>query len=121
MICKLDAKLDCRTRGCVYKMECSECKGKYGGQTSRSIYERMREHECDNGKKVEKCPLWKHSLEYHEGIEFNYEVRIVSECFGKPSRRLITEAYEIDGMAQDETMNSKREWRYVKLSKVRMV
>ena len=121
VICRIGMNVDCRTRGCVYKIECNECNRKYGGQTGRSIYERIKEHENDNGKRMEKCPLWKHSLEYHEGRAFEYGVNILSECFGKPSRRLITEALEIDRMGPDETMNSKREWSYVKLSKVRLI
>ena len=46
------------------------------------------------------------------------EVKITDKSFGKPSRRMITEAVMIEGLRDEETMNSKQEWTYVKLNKV---
>ena len=40
------------------------------------------------------------------------------KCFGKPSRRLITEAVMIEELGENETMNSKSEWGYVNLRKI---
>ena len=39
-------------------------------------------------------------------------------CFGKPSRRLITEAVLIGELKDNEVMNSRREWSYACLNKV---
>ena len=73
-VCKDDEKVDCRPRGVVYEIQCEEdgCSMKYIGHTSRSVYERMKEHNNwnerskeDNGK-----PLIKHSREFHGGSEF---------------------------------------------------
>ena len=47
------------------------------------------------------------------------DITILSECFGKPTRRMITEAVMIDDVPEEEAMNGKSEWTYVKLSKVR--
>jgi hypothetical protein len=121
VICKIDSDFDCRTRGCVYEIRCKECNRKYRGQTGRSTYERTGEHMDDWEKKRDRCPLWRHSMQYHSGAEFEYEIKIVSRCFGKPTRRLITEAVAIDELTPDMTMNNKAEWSYVNLSKVNIV
>ena len=67
-----------------------------------------------------KESLWRHSQLCHEGQEFELGVRVVSRDYGKPSRRLITESIMIDSLKEDETMNSKREWTYADLNKVRI-
>ena len=85
-----------------------------------SCSRQVQQYERDKKKKMDRCPLRKHSVEYHGSREFKYRVKIMSESFGKPSRRLITEALLIDGMKEQETMNSKKEWSYVKLSKVKI-
>ena len=43
-----------------------------------------------------------------------------SKDYGKPSRRLITEAVLIDNLVDAQTMNSRREWTYTNLNKVRI-
>ena len=40
------------------------------------------------------------------------------KCFGKPSRRMITEAVTIGEIDEEESMNNKREWTYVALDKI---
>ena len=60
----------------------------------------------------------RHSDECHGGHAFEFEVKILSRCFGKPSRRLITEAVLIGKLKDGEVMNSKREWSYAYLNKV---
>ena len=118
-ICSRGLPANCRSRGCVYQMKCVEHGQLYRGQTGRSAYERTKEQVSawENGD--EECPLMKHSMLYHEGKVFEIDVRILSECFGKPTRRMITEAVMIDSVPQEKAMNNKSEWTYVKLSKVR--
>ena len=65
VICKNDQKVNCKARGVVYEVECLEegCGMKYMGQTGRSLYERMKEH---NNWNVRDCnesikPLVRHS------------------------------------------------------------
>ena len=112
--------IDCRTRGCVYEIECKDCERKYRGTTGRSLYERIGEHASKWEKQESECPLMRHSILFHSHRTFDFEVKVLSNCYGKPSRRLITEAVHIHELGEDETMNSKSEWSYVELDKVRV-
>ena len=49
---------------------------------------------------------------------FEFEIEILSRCYGKPSRRMITEAVLIEELNEEETMNSRKEWTYTRLDKV---
>ena len=116
----------CRTRGCVYFICCAECKDKvkeekYRGQTGRSIYERMSEHFDLYNKADEKSILWKHALKHHNGEKYPIEIKIDSQCFGQPTRRLITEAVLISKMDCSESMNGKEEWSYYKIPQIDIV
>ena len=113
-----DIQIDCRSRGCVYEMRCKECERKYRGQTGKSTYERTCEHIGDWKGEKERCPLWKHSKIHHNKQRFDFDIEIISQFFGKPTRRLITEAVVIDELNAEERMNKKEEWSYAKLSKV---
>ena len=119
--CKTDSEIDCRTRGCAYSIVCEECERIYRGQTGRSIYERCKEHEDDYKNQMDKCPIWRHSILCHDKQRFSYKIRIEGKCFGKPSRRLITESVLIDELSAEQTMNSKKEWTYHKLQKVQIM
>lgn len=118
LVCKVGKPGDCRTRGCVYQLMCKEDNRVYRGQTGRSLYERFKEEVRDWWNQEESSPLWRHSELFHDGEEFDVGVEVLSECFGKPSRRMITEAVAIEELKDDETMNNKREWTYTKLNKV---
>ena len=71
IICREGMDVDCRKRGVIYEIECMEdgCKKKYVGQTGRSLYERMKEHNVYNEKdrENESKPVAKHSYEEHQG------------------------------------------------------
>ena len=120
-VCRSGKGADCRTSGCVYQLTCREDLRKYRGTTSRSVYVRTCEEFRDWAKQDDGSPLWKHSQLYHGGGDFEVDVEILAKCYGKPSRRKITEAVLIDELPENESMNSKKEWSYVKLSKVGMV
>ena len=120
LLCCQGSNSDCRTRGCVYEYECLQCIRIYRGQTGRSMYERGKEHLEAWEAADDECPLQRHANIYHEGGHFEAEVKIIARCYGKPSRRLITEAVMIDEIPPDKTMNSKSEWSYVKLAKVQV-
>ena len=113
---------ECRTRGCVYEIECTEqdCGRKYIGTTGRSLYERMKEHmKCmvseDESDSVN--PIYRHRIDSHSGREFPFVVRILDKRFGKPSKRLISEAVRIERMDNRRAMNNKNEWSYVCLNR----
>ena len=118
--CADGCNVDCRMRGCVYELYCKEeeCGRKYRGQTGRSVYERLKEHASNSGQGAEDKPLNRHRELYHGGRNFEVGCKVLAQCYGKPSRRMINEAVYIDELKDEETMNSRREWSYVKLNKV---
>ena len=117
-ICEGGNSTNCRTRGCVYEYVCGECERKYCGQTGRTIYERNREHmdAWDNG--FDECPLQRHSNLFHNGERFDVEVKVVAKCYGRPTRRMVTEAVLIGEIPDDQTMNNRSEWNYANLTKM---
>ena len=118
LVCKVGRPGECKKRGCVYQLTCEQDNRKYVGQTGRSLGERFKEEVRDWWNHEESSPLWRHSELYHNGGEFDVRVEVVKDCFGKPSRRMITEAVMIERLKNDETMNHKREWTFTKLNKV---
>ena len=81
-----EKRIDCRRRNILYESECVLCreikkagegkdgqdmkdgKGVYGGESSRSIYERAREHVADREKHQEDSHQIKHWLTSHEEL-----------------------------------------------------
>ena len=118
MVCRHGKPGECRERGCVYELICREDERKYRGQTSRSVGARFVEEMRDWENQESHSPLWRHSELYHGGQEFEVGVKVIKNCFGKPSRRMISEAVMIEQLRNNETMNSKREWTFTKLNKV---
>ena len=120
--CNRDIRINCRARGCVYEIECTDCKQtvtkQYRGQTGRSIYERMKEHFKEWEDRSEDSYLQKHAMEYHQGETFSVDVKIMTQCYGKPSTRMITEAVRIEELPDENSLNSKSEWTYVRLPRV---
>ena len=109
----------------MYFIDCEDCLEtilkEYRGQSGRSIYERTKEHYKQWLKKCEDSYLYKHSLEYHNGETFRINVKIGAQCFGKPTSRMITEAVMIEELPDENSLNSKSEWTYVKLPRVNIV
>ena len=126
--CNRELPINCRKRGAVYEMYCTKCKETvntpdkaYRGQTGRTTYHRMKEHFKKWGERTEDSVLHKHSLECHDGEEFEVGVKVLASCYGKPTTRLITEAIHIEEMPEETSMNEKSEWNYVRLPRVGMV
>ena len=126
--CNLGLSMNCRKRGPVYEMYCMNCEEaverpekKYRGQTGRTVYHRMKEHFSDWENGNEKSVLQKHSLECHEGGMFEVGIKLLASCYGKPTTRLITEAIHIEELPEENTLNEKSEWNYVRLPRVGMV
>ena len=124
VVCTNELGIDCRCRGCVYEISCELCmdkrgvKNKYRGQTGRSTNERFGEHFDKWEKKDEDSPLWRHSVEHHGMSTFPVKARILDRCFGKPTQRMITEVVMIEDMNEEESMNNKTEYGYVRVPKV---
>ena len=123
--CNLGIPINCRERGVCYEIDCKNCRitvmKLYRGQTERSTYERTKEHFDKWEAKADDSYLHKHSLECHNGEKFEVDVRIIAQCYGKPSTRLITEAVYIEELPKENSMNSKAEWTYIKLPRVEVV
>ena len=117
-VCRNEIPINCRERGIVYQLKCKVCDRKYRGQTGRSEYERNCEHIKDLENKVKSSPLYRHKELFHQNENFDIEVSILARCYGKASRRMITEAVLIGELENNETMNSKTEWSYTKLYKL---
>ena len=117
-ICSIQNGINCRARGCIYEMTCTECDRKYRGQTGNSAQERINQHFENWKKKDSKCPLYRHSELYHEGREFPANVKVLRNCFGDPTTRRIAESILIDELSTEDTMNGKCEWTYIKLNKI---
>ena len=124
--CNLGIRINCRSRGLVYEIRCEDCERNviekmYRGQTGRSTYERMKEHFSKWLSGAEDSPLHKHSVEYHNSEPFEVDVRILAQCYGKPTTRLITEAIHIEELPDENSLNEKTEWNYIKLPRVAVV
>ena len=117
-ICEQGIPIDCRTRGCVYKYICVDCERKYCGQTGRTIFDRDSEHMNAWDESDDECPLQRHSNLYHNGGHFEVELQVVAKCYGRPSRRMVTEAVLIGEIPDDQTMNNRAEWNYTNLTKM---
>ncbi len=65
--------------------------------------------------KKEGSVLYENSKKYHERQSFSIKVSILARCFGEPMTRLITEAVLINGLSDEETVNSREEWSYIRL------
>ena len=117
-VCTRGTGLDCRTRGCIYEMECKECGRRYRGQTGNSVRERFEQHLNDWDKKESSSPLHRHSELFHHGNKFPVSIKLLRRCFGDATGRKVTESVLIDKLTSEQTMNGKNEWTYVKLNKV---
>ena len=99
---------------------CGDCGRKYRGQTGRSICERDTEHVEAWEEGNDECPLQRHSNLYHGGEKFDFRLEILAKCYGRPSKRMITEAVLIGELHDNETMNNRSEWNYTNLNKMNL-
>ena len=119
-VCELNNGQDCKARGCVYEITCKSDDRRYRGTTGRSIYERTKEEVQAWEKGDDKSPLWKHGVIYHNGEKYDIDINVKSKCYGKPSKRLITESVMIEELPAEKAMNSKKEWSYTRLDKLQV-
>ena len=78
----------------------------------------MKEHIRDWENKAH---LQKHAVKCHDGGTFDIDVRIMTQCHGKPTTRMITEAVKIEELPEENSLNCKSEWTYIKLPRVAVV
>jgi hypothetical protein len=127
--CKQDdeRRIDCRRRNILYESECMVCaaskpvqkdgkvdmkdgKGVYVGESSRSIYERAKEHDADKEKNSEESHQIKHWLSSHEELLAppKFKFKLV-KSFKDPLTRQLSEAVRIE-LRGSEILNSKSEY-----------
>ena len=93
----------------------------YKGQTGRTRYHKPQEHFKNWEEKAEDTVLHKHSLQCHNGDDFEVNVRILASWYRKPTTRLITEAIYIEEMSEETSMSQKSKWNYIRLPHVSIV
>ena len=128
-----DGKQDCMQKNIVYQNSCLECaaavatatgdggvnsdQGRcrlalYTRQTSRTGYERGREHLDGLKKKNENNPLYKHVADRHsDDTNIKFRMTVVKRHFSAFSR-LVHEAIRIETLSESylvEVLNSRSE------------
>ena len=85
-------------------------KGIYVGETSKSLYERAREHEADKQKTSEDSHQVKHWLSDHKDLLAPPKFRFkIIQTFQDPLSRQLVEAVWID-LRGESVLNSRSEY-----------
>ena len=120
-----EKRIDCRKRNILYESECALCKtakdagdegmlkrgvGVYVGESSRSIYERAKEHVAGRMSRDEDNHQVKHWLSSHEDLLEPPQFRFsIIKTFQDPLTRQLSEAVRIERRGE-EILNSKAEF-----------
>ena len=89
-------------------------------ETSEHVSHYMKRMQFSGYPESVRRDMQRHANSHHNGGHFEVEVEILAQCYGRPTKRLITEAVLIDEIPSDKAMNNKSEWSYVKLAKVQV-
>ena len=111
-ICSTTGEGKCRKSGITYQICCKGDCGEdiYHGETHGNGYTRGLEHESDFQHKRERSVMWKHCVKKHSGEEQEFEMRVVDQVKGDPTKRLILEAVRINEIPEERRINDKEEW-----------
>ena len=91
-------------------MNLDDGKGIYVGESSRSMYERTKEHDADREKRSEESHQIKHWLSSHEELLAPPKFRFkLVRSFKDPLTRQLSEAVRIE-LRGSEILNSKSEY-----------
>lgn len=71
------------------------------------MYQRNNEHLEVWKAEDDKCPLQCHSNIYHNEQRYSFNMKIVANCYGKPSNQMIREAVWIGEIPYGRAMNNK--------------
>ena len=135
-----ERRMNCRRRNIMYESRCQECnkdedakskkmgeirclragKGIYVGESSRSLYERSKEHRADRESMLEESHQVKHWLLHHQELHcppaFRYKV---IATFKDPMTRQLSEAVRIE-LRGSEVLNSKSEYSRCRVPRLRV-
>ena len=90
----------------------------YIGETSKSLYERGREHWRDFRTKEEDSHIYKHQMLHHGGQEdANFHLRPI-KFFRTALTRQLSEAVRIHRLGEEVVLNSKSEYNRCKISRL---
>ena len=127
-------KLNCKKRNILYENRCTVCnqtdqkdgkslkdgKGIYVGESSRSLYERAKEHEADKQAQSEDSHQIKHWLTEHQELlappRFHFKI---IQTFQDPLSRQLAEAVRID-LRGDGVLNSKAEYNRCRVPRLKI-
>ena len=106
----------------VYKVVCEECLSRgirkvYYGETSRTAYERGKEHVDGYMGEKEANHMYKHVVNEHGGERVNFSMKVVS-CHDKPLSRQLEEAVLIEEEKESSLMNSKSEFNRCRIPRI---
>ena len=54
--------------------------------------------------------MWKHCQKKHDGVEQQFDMKIVDYVRGDPTKRQIMEAVRINSIPENARINDKKEW-----------
>ena len=103
----------CRRENLTYTMTCTTCsasgvKKVYYGETSRTLYQRGKEHWSDYLSESDKSSLHKHSSSAHPDCKPEWKIKVYN-YHQKPLRRQVEEGVLINNANGNELLNSKSE------------
>ena len=103
----------CRRENLTYVMTCGTCsvngvRKVYWGETSRTLYQRGKEHWSAYLSESDKSALHKHCLLDHPQISPDWKIKVYN-YHQRPLRRQIEEGVLINNALEGELLNSKSE------------
>ena len=133
-----ERRIDCRKRNILYESRCDLCnkeevgskrkeleelksgRGIYVGESSRSIYERSKEHQADKEARSEESHQIKHWLTDHQDLMTppTFKFRII-QTFQDPMTRQLAEAVRIE-LRGAGVLNSKAEYNRIRVPRLRV-
>jgi hypothetical protein len=109
LICQSGGKGECNATGVTYELVCQECKDKYIGETSRSVYSRGKEHLHSLNRREEQSVMWRHAYLKHGGDIPSFLMNVTGIFRDDAMLRQITEAVLIGKVKHNELINTKNE------------
>ena len=111
-VCSTTKEGSCRKSGVTYVMTCKgDCGGDvYNGETHGNGFSRGGEHLTDYRYKRGHSVMWKHCEKKHDGVEQQFEMKIMDYVRGDPTKRQIMEAVRINSIPESSRINDKKEW-----------
>ena len=118
MVCGTGGKGNCRATNVTYKIECSECRDYYIGESSRNGYTRGREHLTSLENKTADSVLYRHIRDKHSDhncVRPTFKMTILATHQSALNRQ-VSEAVMINkAPSTNRLMNRKTEWGHTKI------